>query len=863
MADVNRNEEKVPAPEEIHGLAAALDQFVEDFDPYEYMDTVEDKAQNIRDTEAMLLAGKTDGLKSYLLGFIDDGRDPQAVLAAQELMKRLEEIAPQNILRTAEMSMEQNCNMIDGILNNLQNPEEAGFSIDGGSRYLAIQTCDNGYDYTFFNQDFQELDGGQLDNPEFSMSRAIYELLSDERLQETKLEALDYAFLMEQAEAAEKEKRAAALAALAMQEQKQETPLLRVVPVNRFERYIEPSEITQDQYIVKGGILLTPCASSPDFYESSNRRVNGSYIDAHIYEVAERSKRGKPTAFRVLEDAPVENPFEPVGKEIAITQSGGIPCGLVYKHEMEGFILADKTVLLQKERDAHGKPVVLALNMMDIVEKRGMEIDTHRLPEMLGIPVIPVSARKRIGLDVLLHAAAHHKDCKDPECLIHHHKYKPKHRHDHHSEYAMVYSDAIEDKIDLIMAELKRKYPNLTNYRWHAIKLLEQDKEITERYPVSLPDVIDRNYESDIINEKYDFIQEIIKEVLVNKDRQDALTEKVDRALTHRIWGIPIFLGIMAVVFFLTFTIGDWLKGYFEMGIESLSALLSDGLVAAGVNEMLRSLLVDGIVAGVGGILTFLPNIFILFLALAFLEDSGYMARVAYVMEGIMSKLGLSGRAFIPMILGFGCTVPAIMASRALENRRDRFKVMLITPFMSCSARLPIYILFAEMFFQEHAMLVAYSMYLIGLLVAILVAAVIHMIDRRKSENYLLIELPEYKIPSSRTVAIYVWEKVKDYLTKAGTTIFVASILMWVILNFGPQGYTTEMADSFGAILGHFLVPFFAPIGLGFWQIAVALIAGISAKEVVVSSCAVLFGVPNINSGIGKEADALRSESIG
>ena len=229
------------------------------------------------------------------------------------------------------------------------------------------------------------------------------------------------------------------------------------------------------------------------------------------------------------------------------------------------------------------------------------------------------------------------------------------------------------------------------------------------------------------------------------------------------------------------------------------------------------------------------------------------MARVAYVMEGIMSKLGLSGRAFIPMILGFGCSVPAIMASRALENKRDRFKVMLITPFMSCSARLPIYILFSEMFFQEHAMLVAYSMYVIGLVTAILVAAVIHLIDRRKSENYLLIELPEYKAPSARTVAIYVWEKVKDYLTKAGTTIFVASIAMWVILNFGPHGYTTEMADSFGAILGHYLVPFFAPIGLGFWQIAVALIAGISAKEVVVSSCAVLFGVPNINSGAGMD----------
>lgn len=498
-----------------------------------------------------------------------------------------------------------------------------------------------------------------------------------------------------------------------------------------------------------------------------------------------------------------------------------------------------------------GKPVVLALNMMDIVEKRGMEIDIHRLPEMLGIPVIPVSARKRTGLDVLLHAAAHHKDCTDMDCLIHHHKYMSKHQHDHHSEYAMVYSDAIEDKIDLIIAELKKKYPDLPNYRWHAIKLLEQDKEITGRYPVNLPKVIDRNYESDIINEKYDFIQEIIREVLVNKERQEALTEKVDRALTHRFWSIPIFLGIMALVFFLTFTIGDWLKGYFELGIEGILTLAGNVLTSAGVNEMVRSLLVDGIIAGVGGILTFLPNIFILFLALAFLEDSGYMSRVAYVMEGLMSKLGLSGRAFIPMILGFGCTVPAIMASRALENRRDRYKVMLITPFMSCSARLPIYILFAEMFFREHAMIVAYSMYLIGLVIAILVAAAIHLIDRRKSENYLLIELPEYKAPSSRTVAIYVWEKVKDYLSKAGTTIFVASIVMWAILNFGPQGYTTEMSGSFGSILGRVLVPFFAPLGLGFWQIAVALIAGVSAKEVVVSSCAVLFGVPNINSGEG------------
>ena len=510
-----------------------------------------------------------------------------------------------------------------------------------------------------------------------------------------------------------------------------------------------------------------------------------------------------------------------------------------------------------------GKPVILALNMMDIVEKRGMEIDTHRLPEMLGIPVVPVSARKRTGLDVLLHAAAHHKDHAEKDKLIHEHKYSSNHKHDHHSEYAMVYSDEIEDKIDIIIMELKDKYPNIKNYRWHAIKLLEQDKEITEKYPVNLPTVIDRSYESDIINEKYDFIEEIVDEVLINKDKQDALTEKVDKILTHKIWGIPIFLGIMALVFFFTFTIGDWLKGFFETWVEDLATITASGMSAIGINDILTSLVTDGIIAGVGGILSFLPNIFILFLALAFLEDSGYMSRVAYIMEGLMSKLGLSGRAFIPMILGFGCTVPAIMASRALENRRDRFKVMLITPFMSCSARLPIYILFAELFFKDKAMLVAYSMYIIGLAVAILVAGIIHLIDKNESDNYLLIELPEYKAPSARTVYIYVWEKVKDYLTKAGTTIFIASILMWLILNFGPSGYTTEMSESFGAIIGHWLVPIFAPVGLGFWQIGVALIAGISAKEVVVSSCAVLFGISNINSASGMAAMTSALGSLG
>ncbi len=498
-----------------------------------------------------------------------------------------------------------------------------------------------------------------------------------------------------------------------------------------------------------------------------------------------------------------------------------------------------------------GKPIVLALNMMDIVEKRGMEIDMHRLPEMLGIPVIPVSARKRTGLDALLHAAAHHKDRTNPDSLIHHHKQAAHHIHNHHSEYAMVYSDDIEDHIDRIIHALAEKYPGLNNSRWHAIKLLEQDTEVTEKYPVDLPDIRNKNYESRIINEKYDFIEEIIDEVLLHKQQQDALTERTDRALTHPVFGIPIFLGIMAVVFFLTFTVGDWIKGYFETAIDWLCTMTEQGLTAIHTNEILQSLVIDGIIGGVGTIVSFLPNIFILFLALAFLEDSGYMSRVAYVMEGIMSRLGLSGKAFIPMLLGFGCTVPAIMASRALESRRDRYKVMLVTPFMSCNARLTIYILFAEMFFGKHAMLAAYSMYLIGIAVAIAVSVALHLLDHEESANYLLIELPEYKMPDLRTVGIYVWDKVKDYLGKAGTTIFLATLIIWVLLNFGPNGYSADMTTGFGAIIGRWMVPVFAPIGLGFWQIAVALIAGISAKEVVVSSCAVLFGIVNANSSAG------------
>lgn len=502
-----------------------------------------------------------------------------------------------------------------------------------------------------------------------------------------------------------------------------------------------------------------------------------------------------------------------------------------------------------------GKPVVLALNMMDIVEERGMEIDLHRLPEMLGTPAIPVSARKKTGLSILLHAIAHHKEYDSQGPFIHHHEgMKSSHRHNHHEEYAMVYEDYIEDKIDMIITALTKEYPETENKRWHAIKLLEKDKTITGAYPLPLDSVIDRSYEKDIINQKYDFIEEIISEVLVNKSAKEATTEKIDHYMTDRWLGLPIFLCIMALVFFFTFTIGDWLKGYFEIALELFSGFVSEFLASIHTNAMLTSLIVDGIISGVGGILTFLPNIFILFLALAILEDSGYMSRVAFVMDDIMSKLGLSGRAFLPLLLGFGCTVPAVMASRALEHKKDRFKTILITPFMSCSARLPVYVLFSSMFFGKYAMLVCYSMYLLGILIAIGTAYVLSKIDGSRAEHALLIELPEYKSPNAHTIAIYVWQKIKDYLTKAGTVIFIASIIMWGILNFGPHGYVTDISESFGSMIGKAVIPIFKPAGLGYWQIIVALIAGIAAKEVVVSSCSVLFGIQNITTARGMDA---------
>lgn len=493
-----------------------------------------------------------------------------------------------------------------------------------------------------------------------------------------------------------------------------------------------------------------------------------------------------------------------------------------------------------------GKPVILALNMMDIVKERGMEIDMHRLPEVLGeIPVVPVSARQRRGLNVLLHAVKHHYEEEVHGPVVR-------------------YSAQLEEKISQLEELTANQYPDLNFRRWTAIKYLERDPQTMHQYPLEGAEKIaDRSYEKEIINQKYDYIEEVIEETLFYRGNKEDKTDKVDRILTHPVWGVPVFLGIMALVFFFTFTIGDALKGVFEVGLDRLLSFMSVFLTDLHASDWVISLVVDGIISGVGGILTFLPNIFILFLALGILEDSGYMARVAYVMDGIMGKVGLSGKAFLPMVLGFGCTVPAVMASRTLESEKDRRRTILLTPFMSCSARLPIYVLFSSIFFPHAAMFVAFSLYVIGMGMAILIAKISSKISRGENDGTLLIELPEYKMPNARTIAIYVWEKVKDYLTKAGTTIFVASIIIWFILNFNAGGMVTDVKESFGAMLGHWLEPILAPAGLGMWQIAVALISGLSAKEVVVSSFSVLFGVNNVNSAVGMSSMAAALEQFG
>jgi len=524
-----------------------------------------------------------------------------------------------------------------------------------------------------------------------------------------------------------------------------------------------------------------------------------------------------------------------------------------------------------------GKPLVIALNMIDVLENRGIAIDLEALSAKLGVAVVPIVAVEKKGLTKLVHQMIKSTKLKEEYIPI-----------------TVDYGPVIEEKITEVQDKIKLKVEvNPYLKRWLSIKVLENDHEILSKLndesiqdlPIesdihihgdhmrhlgqkrrlhkknhSINDYHHRHfiehhlpgrvetYEEEIARRKYDLITSFIRRVLTNKENKpsEILSDKIDKIVTHPVFGIPIFIIMMMLVFVFTFTVGNYFADILSSAFEALSRGIHSLFIRFDVAPWLTSLVVDGILAGVGGILVFLPNIAALFIAMSFLEDSGYMTRVALIMDYAMRKIGLNGRAVIPLILGFGCSVPAIMTTRTMENEKDRLITILITPFMSCSARFPIYVLFSRAFFPGNEIFVAFSLYLLGIVIAILMALLFRVFFGKSEQMGLIIELPTYKRPSLKTTGIFVWEKVRDYLVRAGTIIFVASIVIWVILEYNFQG-PSSMSESIGADLGKLIAPIFVPLGFGTWEATLALIAGILGKEIVVSSMAVIYGVGELN----------------
>lgn len=476
-----------------------------------------------------------------------------------------------------------------------------------------------------------------------------------------------------------------------------------------------------------------------------------------------------------------------------------------------------------------GKPVVLALNMMDEAERKHIKIDVDQLSEQLGIPVIPISALKQKGIKDLLSAVVE----------MHHHK------RDYQAK-VLTYSETLE----ALVANLEQKINTDcgATKRWTALKIIEQDEDIAEMSGVSLSEA-PANGEMLLSEDRYKCIAEIVaRAVDMSGMKQDKLTQVLDQWLLNKWIGLPLFGLVMWLMFYMTFNVGgyfaDWIDKFFtEWFSPNLSALLTQLEVAS----WMQSLIVDGIVGGVGGILTFVPNIAILFIIISILEDSGYMARVAYLMDFWMSKVGLNGKSFIPMILGFGCNVPAIMSTRTVENENDRLITILVNPFMSCGARFPVYVLFAGAFFPGQETLVTFSLYLLGVVMALVCAFIFRKTLFKGEDTLFIMEFPPYRIPSLKSLGIHVWERVQGYLTKAGTVILGASIILWLVLNFNFSGMA-PITESFGAQFGSLMAPIFAPLGFGTWQAALSLITGIVAKEIVVANMLIVYGLADTAS---------------
>ncbi|MTI67691.1 MAG: ferrous iron transport protein B [Firmicutes bacterium] len=484
-------------------------------------------------------------------------------------------------------------------------------------------------------------------------------------------------------------------------------------------------------------------------------------------------------------------------------------------------------------------PVVIALNMMDVAEKRGYLIDVYELSKKLGTKVIPIVASKNKGIDELLDAVVSIKNSK--------------------SNNFIKYNKKIEKKITEIKNIIEcndSKY----DLRWLAIKILEQDDIIIKEFKdifkeesaATISSYLDDESQTSIADGRYNYISNVLDDTIEKtKEQEKPLTDRIDDILTHRWLGLPIFALIMFSVFYFTFDlVGNKLLNIIDSFINNtLATSVNDMLITMGVSEWLNSLIVDGIIGGVGGILVFLPNIACLFLAISILEDSGYMARVAFIMDRSMRRIGLSGKAFIPMILGFGCNVPAVMGTRALDDENDRLVTVLINPFMSCSARLTVYTLFAGIFFPNNEKFIVFSLYILGILIAVIAALIFKKTLFKGESSPFIIELPPYKVPSLKGIIIHVWDRLKGFLINAGTLIFGASIILWFVLGFNLNG-PAPIYNSLGAQVGKVIAPIFKPLGFGDWRSALSLLSGVVAKEVVISNMAIIYGLEDASKAL-------------
>ena len=496
-------------------------------------------------------------------------------------------------------------------------------------------------------------------------------------------------------------------------------------------------------------------------------------------------------------------------------------------------------------------PTVIALNMMDELVGNGGSVDVQKMSEAIGVPVVPISAAKNQGItelvDTLIDTASRRVTPKVqdfcPEGPVHRCIHAVCHIIEDHAQ-----------RVNIARRFCAMKLIEGEQDFFDALELSQNEKELIEHTVIEMEHETGLDRNAALADMRYNFIEKVCGECVVKakESREHRRSMQIDKVLTHRIFAIPLFIAIMGLVFFLTFNVvGAFLSDVMSYAIDGLTLLADRALTAYGINPVVHSLVIDGIFAGVGSVVSFLPLIVTLFFFLSILEDSGYMARVAFVMDKLLRKIGLSGRSFVPMLVGFGCSVPAIMATRTLSSNRDRKMTILLTPFMSCSAKIPIYTLFAAAFFPGHELLVMLALYFGGILVGILVALVLKNTAFKGNPVPFVMELPNYRFPSAKSVVLLMWEKAKDFLTRAFTVIFMATVIIWFMQTFDTRLNVVEnSADSILAALGRLVSPIFAPLGFGDWRMVTALVSGFTAKEAVVSTFGVILGVSTEQLGI-------------